>query len=165
MDELKSWKGGLPYGPQVRKLEDNYPVPEENRIISHNELSEIIGENHGTKRYYGVINSWRKTLLNELGIDTAWLPSEGLKILDPSDRLHHSEADFKSSLRKAKRSVRRLAATPRDRLDDIGKRRYDHAAIVMAKIKLEAEHAQKQLAIDLAPVKSLPKPKLVKEAR
>jgi hypothetical protein len=161
MGEAKLWKGGLPYGPQVRKLEELYPKPEEDLMLIHEQIEKIIGEPKGTQRYYGIVDSWRKKLFNELGIDSAWLPGQGLKILQPSERLHASESDFKFGLRKTKRAVKRLAATPRDRLDAIGQQRYDHAAIVMAKIKGEADMAQKQLAIDLAPVKSLPRPTLV----
>jgi hypothetical protein len=161
MSDLKLWKGGLPYGPQVKKLEDAYAAPEEDSLISHEELQKLTGEPKASQRYYGIVNSWRKRLFNELGIDSAWIPGEGVKILPPADRLHASEVDFKHGLRKTKRAVRRLAATPRDRLDDMGQKRYDHAAVVMAKLKGEADLAQKQLAIDLAPVKSLPRPKLV----
>jgi hypothetical protein len=161
MSEAKLWKGGLPYGPQVKKLEEAYPRPEEDSVISHEDFVALVSETKGTQRYYGVINSWRKKLFNELGIDTAWLPGDGIKILPPADRLKVSEGDFKTGLRKAKRAVRRLAATPRERLDDIGRKRYDHTAIVMAKVSSVADEARKQLAIDLAPVKSLPRPQLV----
>ena len=152
------WTGGLPYEMQVKKLEEIHPVPEEGSVISHEVLAKIIGEAYGTSRYYGVINSWRKKLFSMLGIDTVILPGMGLRILEPAERLHHSEADFRSSLRKVKKSARRLAATPRERLDDVGKQRYDHIAIIMAKMKTEVGQAKKQLVIDLAPVKSLPKP-------
>lgn len=161
MTESQLWKGGLPYSPQVRKLEDLYPKPEEDTLFTHEDLERVIAEKHGTQRYYGVINSWRKKLFNELGIDSSWIPAQGLRILSPADRLHVSESDFKTGLRRTKKAIRRLAATPRDRLDAVGQQRYDHASIVMAKIKGEANSAQKQLAIDLAPVRSLPKPKLV----
>jgi len=160
MIDTKFWKGGLPYGPQVKKLEDAYPAPDEDKIIGHEELEKLTGETKGTPRYYGIVNSWRKRLFNELGIDSAWISGEGVKILPPAERLHASESDFNRGLRKTKRAVRRLAATPRERLDEIGQQRYDHSAIVMAKMKGEAELAQKQLAVDLAPVKSLPRPKL-----
>jgi len=161
MGDIKLWKNGLPYGPQVKKMEEAFPSPEENKLLLHEDLEKLIGEKRGSQRYYGVINSWRKKIFNELGIDTAWMPGDGVKILPPEERLHASEFDFRIGLRKTKRAIRRLAATPRDRLDEIGQRRYDHASIIMAKIKGEADRAQKQLAIDLAPVKSLPKPKLV----
>jgi hypothetical protein len=148
----------------VKKLEEAFPKPDEDLLITHEELQALIGEEKGSQRYYGVINSWRKKLFNELGIDTAWDPGEGVKILAPADRLHASEHGFKQHLRATKRDSRRLAATPRERLNDVGQQRYDHVSIVMAKIKGAIDTTQKQLAVELAPVKSLPKPKIVKTA-
>jgi len=164
MKQSQLWKRGVPYGPQVRRLEEAYPKPDENLMLTHEELEKLTGEQRGTPRYYRVVNSWRKKLFNELGIDSSWIWGEGIKILEPADRLHASETDFKTGLRKAKRAIRRLAATPRDRLDAIGQQRYDHVSIVMAKMRAEADQAQRQLAVDLAPVKSLPKPRLVMNA-
>lgn len=78
----------------------------------------------------------------------------------PDERLHASEKDFLVGIRKSKRGIRRMAATPRERLDVIGQQRYDHQAVIMAKFKVDADAAKKQIAVDIAPVKSLPKPNI-----
>ena len=156
-EKAKQFFGGIPYGPQVNRLKDKFPKPEEEIVYTHGELEEIIREPIGTQRYYGVINSWRNYLLHDLGIDSAWCPGEGLKILNPEDRLKVGEDQFRQGLRKTRRAFKRTAIIPRERLDDIGRQRFDHQMKIMAKLSTAAVEAKRDLAIDLAPVKSLPK--------
>lgn len=152
---------GIPYGPDIRKLEEKWSSPEEDQIIRHAEFETLLKITAQTSRYYGVINSWRKKLRNDRNIDSEWVHGVGLKILNPADRLVESERNVKQGIRHTGRAFRRLAIVPRDRLDSIGQARYDHAIGVAAKLTQAGRDAQKELAIDLAPVKSLPKPKLV----
>lgn len=156
-EKAKPYFGGIPYGPQVNRLKDKFPKPEEGTVFTHGELEGIISEPIGTQRYYGVVNSWRTYLLHDLGIDSAWLPGEGLKILNPAERLKVGEDQFRQGLRKTRRAFRRTAIIPRERLDDLGRQRFDHQMKVMAKLSTAAVEAGRGLAIDLAPVKSLPK--------
>lgn len=168
MDESKvqHWKGGLPYGPDVRKLEEAFPTPEEGQIIGHDEFEKVLKMKRGSARYYGVINKWRGNstsksgLFPERDIDTEWISGVGLKVLAPAERLHHGERDTRASIRHRTRARNRTLATPRDRLDDIGQRRYDLDAKAHAMARESDIALRRQIAIDLAPVKSLPKPKL-----
>ena len=152
---------GIPYGPDVRKLEEAFPSPDEDQIIRHGEFEGLLKIESQTSRYYGVINTWRRRLRNERNIDSEWLHGIGLKILNPADRLKESERNVKQGIRHTGRAFRRLAIVPRERLDAIGQARYDHALQVASKLTTAGKDAQRELAIDLAPVKSLPKPKLV----
>ncbi len=152
---------GIPYGPDVRKLEEAYPNPQEDQVLTSDELEKVIRTPQKTGRYYSVINTWRKRLRTERNIDSEWIQGVGVKILSPADRLKVSESNVKQGIRKTGRAFRRLAIVPRDRLDSIGQQRYDHALQVASKLTIAGREAKKELAIDLAPVKSLPKPKLV----
>lgn len=152
---------GIPYGPDIRKLEEVYPNPEEDQILNHKDLEALLQLGQKTQRYYGVINAWRRRLRNDRNIDSEWVHGVGLKFLNPADRLKESERNIKQGIRHTGRGVRRLAITPRDRLDTIGQARYDHALLVASKLTQAGRDAKRELAIDLAPVKSLPKPKLV----
>lgn len=153
---------GMPYGPDVIKLDEAFARPEEGQKILSRQFENILGIPQKTQRFYGVINSWRRKLLNDRNIDTQWIQGEGLKILAPSDRLPVTERDMRIANRRTKRAIRRHVIIPRDRLDEIGKQRYDHNSGVYAKLKAAVDDARKELPIDLAPVKSLPKPRLVK---
>lgn len=152
---------GIPYGPDIRKLEEAFPNPQEDQVIKSEDFEAIIKVEQKTSRFYGVINAWRRRLRNERNIDSEWIPSVGVKILNPADRLKVSEGNIKHGIRKTSRAYRRLAITPRDRLDAVGQQRYDHQMEVAAKLVSAGRDAKRDLAIDLAPVKSLPKPKLV----
>lgn len=152
---------GVPYGPDVRKLEETYPSPDEDSIIRSDEFESLLKIPQKTPRFYGVINTWRKRLRAERNIDSEWIQGVGVKILNPADRLKVSEGNVKRGIRQTGRAFRRLGIVPRDRLDAIGQARYDHAILVASKLAQAGRDAKRELAIDLAPVKSLPKPKLV----
>lgn len=152
---------GIPYGPDVRKLEETFPSPEEDQIIKHEEFEKVIRTPAKTARFYGVINTWRRRLRTDRNIDTEWVQGVGVKILNPADRLKVSEGNIKQGIRHTGRAFRRLGVVPRERLDSVGQARYDHAIQVASKLTIAGREAKKELAIDLAPVKSLPKPKLV----
>jgi hypothetical protein len=159
--QLPQVVNGIPYAPDVRRLEEAYPSPQEDQVIRHDEFEKLLKIPGKSQRYYGVINTWRKRLRTERNIDSEWLPGIGVKILNPADRLKVSESNVKHGIRHTGRAFRRLAVVPRDRLDAIGQARYDHAITVASKLTTAGRDAQRELAIDLAPVKSLPKPKLV----
>lgn len=152
---------GIPYGPDIRKLEETFPNPQEDQVIKSEELEKIIRVPQKTGRFYGVINAWRRRLRNERNIDSEWVQGVGVKILNPADRLKVSEGNIKQGIRRTGRAFKRLGIVPRERLDAVGQQRYDHALQVASKLIIAGRDAKKELAIDLAPVKSLPKPKLV----
>ena len=161
MTKLVQVVNGIPYGPDVRKLEEAYPSPDEDSILRHGDLETLLKIQQKTQRYYGVINTWRRRLRTERNIDSEWVHGVGLKILSPADRLKESERNIKQGIRHTGRAFKRLAITPRERLDSVGQARYDHALQVASKLTTAGREAGRELAIDLAPVKSLPKPKLV----
>lgn len=161
MATLPQVVSGIPYGPDVRKLEETYPNPEEDQIIKHEDFEKIIRTEQKTARFYGVINAWRRRLRADRNIDSEWVQGVGVKILNPAERLKVSESNIKQGIRHTGRAFRRLAITPRDRLDGIGQQRYDHQLQAVAKLTTAGRETLKEIAIDLAPVKSLPKPKLV----
>lgn len=152
---------GIPYGPDIRKLEEAYPNPEEDQVIKSEEFEKVIRVPQKTSRFYGVINTWRRRLRADRNIDSEWVQGVGVKILNPADRLKLSEGNIKQGIRHTGRAFRRLGVVPRERLDAMGQARYDHAVQVASKLTVAGREAKKELAIDLAPIKSLPKPKLV----
>lgn len=154
------YKGGMPYGPDVEKLDLKFPRPAEGQVIPHDDFEEVLGMKSGSKRYYAVINSWRKKLRATRDIDTEWDRGVGLKILTPADRLSCGERDFRRSVRATARAVKRTLSTDRDRLDSVGQRRYDHIATRVRPFLEDMRRVRKELSVDLAPVQSLPKPNL-----
>lgn len=153
------FRGGIPYGPDLRRLAECFPVPNlaEGLVIKHEDLEAILEvDRHGT-RYRGVVNSWIGKLRAENGIILTWQPSIGIKVLDPAGVLEHAETRTRQKVRQLQRTVKLFGWVDRSRLDDTGKRRLDHEMISAAKMAQHAKDAEKEMAIELAPIKSMPK--------
>lgn len=165
MPEPLVFRGGMPYEPDVNRLKERFPASAltEGRVIGHAELETALVYKKGTPRYYGVINSWMAYCEGELGIYLRWKAQIGLEVMEPAVHFEYRETGLKQKLRGARKAARRVATVPRHRLDAIGQARFDHVAREAAMIAQWASDKQKQLAIELSPVKSLPKPKLVGE--
>ena len=157
------FRGGLPYSIDVRRLKDRYPVETltEGLIIQHADLEGIVNCKAGTQRYYGVINSWISSVKNSNGIIIIWQPSVGLKILEPSGTMGHVDRKSRQKARQFVSATRIFGWVDRNRLNSAGQARLDHQMQYLAKIASEVRSVPKELAVDIAPVLSLPKPKLV----
>lgn len=164
MSEASVFKGGLPYGPEIRRLNEAFPVPElqEGRFLSHEILEVNLQLKRGLQRYYGIINSWISRQRNENGIHIAWEPGRGLKVLKPDELLASTETKIRSKGRQLGRAVNHLKWVDRSRLDETGQRRLDNDLLVSTRLRQALDQSRKELAVELSPVKSLPKPKLVK---
>jgi hypothetical protein len=65
---------------------------------------------------------------------------------------------MRGGIRKTKRSIKIVALVDGGRLDETGKKRLDHIKHVAFVLTEALTSAKTQLAIDLAPIKSLPRP-------
>ena len=162
----KIFRGGVPYAVDVRRLTEAFPVPSltEGRVIEHKQLEEIVNSPKGSQRYYGVINSWIGQMKHANGVFMTWEPSVGIKIQDPAGIFSFAENRTRQKIRQTGKAIKNFAWVDRSRLDPRGRERYDHQQQVLVRIEDALKNARKDLAVDLAPIQSLPKPKLVKEA-
>ncbi len=155
----KVFTGGVPYSVDVSRLVESFPANklDEGRIIPHEELETSTGLQRGSQRYYGVINSWISKVKSETGIFMVWEQGDGVKVLAPSGVLEHAETITRQKIKQTKRAVNTFAWVKRDRLNDVGRQRLDHVMRVGNAIKESIDSARRQLAVELAPAKSLPK--------
>jgi|GEM_PF-1568742 hypothetical protein len=162
MAGISLWKNGLPYSVDIAKLNDVFPVPTltEGRTITHEEIEKVIGYKRGSPRYYGVVNSWISSQKHQNAIFMVWTPGMGVRVLDPSGILSHGETKIQQKIRQTRRAIKILPWVNRDRLDPIGQKRLDHQVVAAAKLAEALNSGKKELSVDLAPVKSLPKPRL-----
>lgn len=153
------YKGGIPYEPDVKRLNEMYQPStlKEGRTITRDEISGVLQVPIGSQRFYGVLNSWIKQLRDHHGIYMRMIPSVGVKVLPPNEILEHGERMTHSKLRQASRAIKTFGYVDRSRLDHIGQRRLDHQCWVAGVLKGAIATAQKQMAVELSPVKSLPK--------
>ena len=162
----KVFAGGVPYAIDVKRLTEAFPVPSltEGRVIKHENLEAIVNAPKGSQRYYAVINSWIHQLKNANGIFVAWESGTGIKILDPGGILTHTEIRTRQKIRQTGKAVKNYAWVDRTRLDTRGQQRLDHQTRVAAALRESLNAARREMAIELAPIQSLPKPKLIRDA-
>jgi hypothetical protein len=162
----KTFRGGVPYSVDVRRLLEAFPVPSltEGRVIKHSQLEEIVNTPKGNQRYYSVINSWISQTRNTHGIFVVWEPTVGVKVLEPVEILTHAEQRTRQKIAQTGKAVRTFAWVDRSRLDAVGQQRLDHQNRVVSVMRDALQSARKDLAVNLAPIASLPKPKLIREA-
>jgi len=158
----KIYKNGLPYAPDIRRLDDAFPTPEEGQVLRYEQFEEVLNYSRVETRFRTVISSWRRTLWRTRNIDTEAVPSVGIKILEPADRVKIREKDMILKARLLGRTRQRFASAPRERLNVEGQQRYDHVMLYTGRVQQAIDDAKKALPADIAPVKSLPKPKLIK---
>jgi hypothetical protein len=161
----EAFLGGVPYAVDVNKLKETYPVPKliEGLLISHDELEKVVNAKAQSGRYYGVVNSWISQIKNSNGIIIEWEPSKGVRVLNPAEVLESTEKRVSRKIGQTGRAIKGFAWVDRNRLDDVGQRRLDHQVQVASKLKTVLAAHKKESAIDIAPVQSLPKPKLIRE--
>jgi hypothetical protein len=158
----KTFRAGIPYSVDVRRLLDEFPQPSltEGRLIRHAELEALLSLKRGQQRYYAVINSWIAQMKNANGVFIIWEPTVGIKVLGPAEILDHAELRTRQKLRQTGKAIKTFGWVDRNRLDKTGQQRLDHQARVVAALRDALDSSRKELAVNLAPVKSLPRPKL-----
>lgn len=162
----KTFNGGVPYSVDTRRLTETFPVPSlvEGRVLTHAQLEEVVNAPRRSQRYYGVVNSWIAQMKTANGIYIIWKPSVGIEVLDPASLLTHAEVKTRQKIRQTGRAVNIYGWVDRGRLDSLGQQRFDHDKRVLAALNDAMSAAKKDLAVALAPIQSLPKPKLIREA-
>lgn len=157
------FKGGVPYGPDRKRLEETFPVAEltEGRVIPHEMLEGVLDLKAGTSRYYGVINSWIAKVKTDHAIILAWQPGDGVAVLDPAGIMQTSESRVRKHIKGVGRGIRLHSYVDRRRLDEKSQQIFDHKTRVYGAYQAASRLALKELPIELGPAKSLPKPKLV----
>lgn len=151
----------VPYGPDIKRLQEQWPVEAlvEGLIIPHEELETALHCERHKSRFYTVIRAWCKRESREHDIFMAWEPKVGLKVLDPSRKLSHGNGKLHSGRKMMGRGFRVVSSVSkdRDRLDQVEQKLLDHITHFAAVIKNAFDDERKRLAVDLAPMKSLPK--------
>ena len=158
----EGFRGGVPYALDLKRLREAFPVPTltEGRVIKHGQLETVVNVKKGASRYYAVVDAWRAELKNNAGIFVVWERAVGLKVLNPAELLNHAETRTRQKIRQTGKAIRTFAWVDRNRLDDTGKARLDHQVRVANVVRDALDSAKKELAVSLAPVKSLPRPKV-----
>lgn len=153
------FRGGLPYAPDVLRLEEEIPLARlsEGTVIGHDAFERALGYKRGTQRYYSVVNAWMAKNRNAHGLNMAWEPTKGVRVLNPAELLSVAEARTRQKMTQTSRAIRLFGWVDRGRLDDTGKKRLDHQLRVASVLKQAIQEGRREMAVELAPIKCLPK--------
>lgn len=159
-NEAVVFRGGMPYGPDIKKLNESFPLDSlaEGLVLTHEKLEKAVGYRAGTSRYYAVVKSWIGRQRAENRIFIVFEPKIGVKVLNPAEVMEYAEKSVRQKIGQTGKAVRIFNWVERERLDSTGQKRFDHQTKVVGVIRQSLEAARKELAIELSPIKSLPRP-------
>lgn len=152
----KLFLGGIPTGPDVKRLRESLPKLTDGLEITHDDVSAVLGLSPRTSRYRAVTGAWRKDALNLDNIEIAAVPSIGFKCLSGPERLSANIKGFRQGTRKQGKSIRRVTMIRAETLTDdeqakqlhvmrLGQQLIGQAASMMKQI--EAPKAQEQVSL------------------
>jgi hypothetical protein len=156
------FRGGLPYEPDVAKLNVAFPVEslEHGRILEHAAVLATLGMEKRNDRYEAVLRSWRRDLQADHRIVLTYVRapvaqqdgrvknvSIGLRVCDDAEKLGHSQSKMKTGVRVIKKSFAVLGAVNEHKLTDEQRRRFDHSQRVMGALHATAQQAAKDIEL------------------
>jgi len=104
----KPYFGGVPYGPDIKRLKDAYPITQmkQGDVIAYEDVGQIIREQPKTDRFYAVTLSWRKQIEKEAGffVEPAG-DGATFKVLDEKEKLQLSNKKDRIACRYNRRSL------------------------------------------------------------
>lgn len=162
MSKTGLFLGGVPTEPDVKRLTTAFPNLKPGDQISHKEIEEVIGVQHGSNRYVCVTGAWRKQLVKVGNLRLAAIPGIGFRVLDAMDRVTDNVKRYgrgAKQIRRAADDVRRIEI---EKLPQEQQRTTEH---VLRHMEATAEHlrkASKEIAIEFKPQASLPRVRIAK---
>ena len=144
--------GGLPTAIDTKKLEEAFGIPDVGRLIAYPEIEAVIGHRWKTNRFTTVVSAWRRNLRKNHNVDTDAIPSEGVKVLDMTERVGVSARDLKRGVRGIRGAAIRVSTVDESKIGD---------AIERAKATKTKEVATRIYMMTSNEVKTLTPPKPV----
>lgn len=99
--------GGIPTEPDVNRLMDAFHIPKMSPgdTIPYSKISDVIGQDKGSRRWTSVTNAWRKKIEKDyniiLGCDP---PNQAFRILPEGGKVQLSRRKLRSAVSAARRS-------------------------------------------------------------
>lgn len=103
----KMFFGGMPTGPDVRKLIAAFGKPTPGTEITHEEIEAVLSITRKESRYSVVTLAWRKQLLKDDSIDIGAVNGIGFRALIDSERVSNGVSGVQQGARKQMRSIKR----------------------------------------------------------
>jgi len=148
--------GGAPTAPDVKRLDDKYGVPEEDALLTWDELAAVVGmhkdddkdgiaKTRGSFRFRTIINTWRRKLRQKHNVITIAVSGQGIMAATPSERIKLSNTKYKSGMRSVAKSGVIAETTDRERLTEAEKVVADFHSKISGILRLSAATEAKKL--------------------
>lgn len=142
--------GGLPTGPEVRKLETAFPDVKELRgqIIPHGRIEEILGHKRGESRYKTVFDAWRRKVEHETGIVITGRGTngEGFRVLADGEQVSFSVGQRRAASRRIRRAWTTISAVDVEKLNPQERAVREHEILAAGRIHAAMMEARKPTA-------------------
>lgn len=154
----KVFFGGVPVGPEVNRLIDQFGVPSEGQTITHAEIEQTTGAAYRSCRFRTIVAHWRKRLFKEHNLDSVAEIGVGIRFLNPVERVTVCATQLIRTSRAVRRGFVRTSTIPADRLDSVSRAKYDHT-IRIGRVMFDAATANaKALTYELRAATVNPRP-------
>ena len=117
----KQFFGGLPYGPDIKRLRLAYPDGslEIGQRIHYTAVSEIIHTDIKSSRFYAVTSAWRKQVEKESGMFIQPVRNwDQFKVINESEKFDLSNREDRTAVKKTRRSMIVLKSIDDKQLSD-----------------------------------------------
>ena len=107
MENVSVFRGGMPTGPDVQKLLEEFPTSTLTigRVITYEEISRVIGVPPKTSRFRTITGVWRKEVENTVDIIMKPHKGQALVILSDSGKLDLASDKYRSATKLAARAT------------------------------------------------------------
>lgn len=140
--EAKLHLGGVPTGPDVKKLMEHFPV-EHGTVVPYSDIERVLGMSRRRSRFRTVTVAWRRTLLREPNLLVVPTKLESFKCLTEAERSEYEFRDgFAIGFQKCARHERRTRQVDTAHLDERELSSHTHRQRVMSAV---VEHGYTQL--------------------
>jgi hypothetical protein len=106
MSKKNIFIGGIPTGPDVRKIRQKYPdnTLSVGTTIEYKKISALIGHEPGSYRFKTVTSAWRKVVEKESAIFIGTNPGVEFVVLNEREKLDLAGSKYRHSLRASRRA-------------------------------------------------------------
>ncbi len=128
MAKARAFFGGVPTDPEINRLKAHFPPGDlfEGRIITHDQVAEIIHAPYGSSRYKTVTTRWRNQVTRNYGIMVGSVAGVGFKILNDAEKVDQQARHLKSSLVQNGKSFLVASTVDEGNLTAQKRKEYEH---------------------------------------
>lgn len=147
------FNGGMPYEIDAKLLREAFPIESltEGRIISHDELTAVLGMPPDHQRYRPVINHWIKKMWEEGRKKIITVRKEGIQVADDKTKMKHTEHEVTLKAKLFAKKGKEIIKVDPMKLTPTDRQLYDRNTRIIFATSNALRDARKQIALPVVP--------------